>query len=105
MLARRALFPLSLTALLLASGGAAASDQDLERARVLDQQGVRAYREERYNDAIRYFEEARKLGGPASEIWNIAKCHERLDEPEEATKYLEEYLDLKGLSPGERGDA
>jgi hypothetical protein len=100
--ARRALVLLSVTLIPLP---AAASDQDLARARVLDQQGVRAYREERYNDAIRYFEEARKLGGPASEIWNIAKCHERLDEPEEATKYLEEYLDLKGLSPGERGDA
>ena len=82
-----------------------ASDQDLARARVLDQQGVRAYREERYNDAIRFFEEARKLGGPPSEIWNIAKCHERLDEPEEAAKYIQEYLDLKGLGAADRAEA
>src|ERR1700712_2107052 len=61
-----------------------AASRDLERARVLDQQGVRAYKEERYNDAIRYFVEARKLGGPSSELWNIAKCHVHLDQPEEA---------------------
>jgi Flp pilus assembly protein TadD len=51
---------------------APASD-DLDRARALDQQGVRAFREARYNDAIRYFEEALKLGGPSSELWNSAK--------------------------------
>src|ERR1700722_4044466 len=105
MSVRRALSALSFTSVTLVAASGAAADQDLARARVLDQQGVRAYREERYNDAIRFFEEARKLGGPATEIWNIAKCHVRMDEPEEATKYLEEYLELKGLSPGERGDA
>ena len=72
---------------------------------MLDQQGVRAYREERYNDAIRYFEEALKLGGPPSEVWNIAKCHVRLDEPEEGAKYIEQYLSQKGLSPGDRAEA
>jgi hypothetical protein len=86
-------------------GVARASDQDLERARVLDQQGVRAYREERYNDAIRFFEEARRLGGPPSEIWNIAKCHVHMDEPEEAAKIIAEYLDQKGLSPSDRAEA
>ena len=83
----------------------AAGDQDLARARVLDQQGVRAYREERYNDAIRFFEEARKLGGPASEVWNIAKCHVRMDEPEEAVKSIEEYLDDKAISSADRAEA
>ena len=102
MPARRALVLLSVSLFALP---AAASDQDLVRARVLDQQGVRAYREERYNDAIRYFEEALKLGGPPSEIWNIAKCHVRLDEPEEAAKFIAEYLDQKGLSPSDRGEA
>jgi hypothetical protein len=108
MSARRA-FLLALSALAALTAGAgpvsAATDQDLERARVLDQQGVRAYREERYNDAIRLFEEARRLGGPPSEIWNIAKCHVRLDEPEEGAKFIEEYLDQKGLSPGDRAEA
>jgi hypothetical protein len=102
--AKRVLFsaPVALAALLPAL---ALADRDLARARVLDQQGVRAYREERYNDAIRFFEEARKVGGPPSEIWNIAKCHVRMDEPEDAAKYIEEYLDQKGLSPGDRAEA
>jgi hypothetical protein len=81
------------------------ADQDLARARALDQQGVRAYREERYNDAIRFFEESRKVGGPPSEIWNIAKCHVRMDEPEEAVKSIQEYLDQKGLSSADRAEA
>jgi hypothetical protein len=102
---RRALFILSLTLFALAPRAAAASDQDLERARILDQQGVRAYREERYNDAIRFFAEALKLGGPASEIWNIAKCHVHMDEPEEGAKYIEQYLDQKGLSASDRAEA
>jgi hypothetical protein len=85
--------------------GRALADRDLARARVLDQQGVRAYREERYNDAIRFFEEARKLGGPPSEIWNIAKCHVRMDEPEEATQSIEEYLEQKGLTSADRAEA
>jgi hypothetical protein len=105
MPARRASL-LTVTAIaILFSRTAAASDQDLERARVLDQQGVRAYRDERYNDAIRFFEEARRLGGPPSEIWNIAKCHVKMDEPEAGAKFIEEYLDQKGLGPSDRAEA
>jgi hypothetical protein len=96
---------LATLSVFLAAGTSGASDADVEHARVLDQQGVRAYREERYNDAIRYFEEARRLGGPASEVWNIARCHVHLDESEEAAKVIEEYLGLKGLSPTDRAEA
>ena len=102
---RYAAFVLPLMLAALVAPAARASDGDVERARVLDQQGVRAYREERYNDAIRFFEEARKLGGPPSEVWNIAKCHVRLDEPEEAAKSIEEYLGQKGLTPADRAEA
>src|SRR5277367_3097292 len=104
-LARRALFVSCAFYLSLVPLPALASEQDLARARVLDQQGVRAYREERYNDAISFFEEARKLGGPPSEIWNIAKCHVHMDEPEEGAKFIEEYLDQKGLSAADRAEA
>jgi hypothetical protein len=110
MLARRALPPrspgcIAFIACLAFASAPAAADQDLARARVLDQQGVRAYREERYNDAIRFFEEALKVGGPPSEIWNIAKCHVHMDEPEEGAKYIEEYLGQSGLSPADRAEA
>ena len=80
-------------------------DEELARARMLDHEGVRAYREGRYKDAIRYFSEALKLGGPASEVWNIAKCHIRLDEPEQASEMIQRYLALPGLSPEDRAEA
>jgi len=72
---------------------------------VLDQQGVRAYKEERYNDAIRFFDEAFRIGGPPTELWNIAKCRLRLDDPEGAAKEIEKYLSQTGLSANDRAEA
>ncbi len=92
-------------ACVLACAASAFAGQDLERARVLDQQGVRAYKEERYNDAIRFFDEAYRVGGPPSELWNIAKCRLRLDDPEGAAKEIEKYLSQSGLSPSDKADA
>src|SRR5579863_2444078 len=77
----------------------------LDRARALDQQGVRAFREGRYNDAIRYFEEALRLGGPSSELWNIARCQIKLDDPETASESLQRYLARTDLSPDDRAGA
>ncbi len=81
------------------------SAEDLSRARVLDQQGAKAYADGRYNDAIRYFEEAHRLGGPPFELWNIAKCHVRLDQPEQASEVLERYLATPALPAEERDEA
>lgn len=78
---------------------------DMARARALDQQGAKAYGEGRYNDAIRYFEESHRLGGPPFELWNIAKCHLRLDQPEQAAEVLERYLDTPNLPPDDRAEA
>jgi tetratricopeptide (TPR) repeat protein len=82
-----------------------ARPEELERARALDQQGVRAFREGRYNDAIHYFDEAFKLGGPSSELWNIARCEVKLDDPEAASVALERYLACSDLSSEDRADA
>lgn len=81
------------------------ADDALARARVLDQQGVRAFQQGRYRDAIEYFEDALKLGGPASELWNIAKCHQKLDEPELADEALDRYLARSDLGAADRADA
>lgn len=78
---------------------------ELARARELDKEGVKAFGEGRYNDAIRYFEEARRLGGPPFELWNIAKCHLRLDQPEQAADMLERYLATPNLPPDDRKEA
>ncbi len=82
-----------------------ASPDDLARARALDQQGVRAFRDGQYNDAIRYFEEAYKLGGPSSELWNIARCDAKLDDPEAASVALDRYLSGSDLSAEDRAGA
>ena len=79
--------------------------EDLGRARILDQQGAKAYADGRYNDAIRYFEEAHRLGGPPFELWNIAKCHVRLDQPEQAAEMLERYLATSNLPAEDREEA
>ena len=81
------------------------SPEELARARVLDQQGAKAYADGRYNDAIRYFEESYRLGGPPFELWNIAKCHVRLDQPEQAAEVLERYLATPALPAEERDEA
>jgi hypothetical protein len=81
------------------------SPEELARARVLDQQGAKAYADGRYNDAIRYFEESHRLGGPPFELWNIAKCHVRLDQPEQAAEVLERYLATPALLAEERDEA
>ncbi len=78
---------------------------DVVRARELDQYGVRAFRDGHYRDAIRFFTEAYKLGAPSTELWNIAKCEQRLDEPEEADAALERYLAQNDLTPRDRADA
>src|SRR5262249_21620053 len=104
---RRMRFASFLMAVLLAApmANAAPKDEELGRARNLDQQGVRAYKDGRYNDAIRYFGEAFKLGGPPSALWNIAKCHMRLDQPELASDAYDRYLMQPGLSQHDKAEA
>ncbi len=79
--------------------------RDLARARTLDQQGARAYADGRYTDAIRYFEEAFRLGAPPIELWNIAKCYDRVDQPERAAEVLERYLATPELPKSDRAEA
>ncbi len=83
----------------------ARSTPDLEGARELDQSGVRAFREGRYADAIRFFRAAYRKGAPASELWNIARCYERLDDAERAVHAIDEYLAQHDLPAFDRGEA
>jgi hypothetical protein len=81
---------------------AAAQPANVARARALDRQGQRALKEGRYNDAIRLFRESLKQGGPPHELWNIAKCHLQLDQPEAAAEALERYLAAPRVRPQDR---
>jgi hypothetical protein len=77
----------------------------VDSARQLDQEGVRSFRAGRYNDAIAFFRAAYDLGGPSSELWNIVRCREGLDDPEGAAAAIDEYLGVKDLAPRDRADA
>jgi len=77
---------------------------DLESARELDQSGVRAFKDGRFGDAIRFFRAAYRKGAPSAELWNIARCEERLDDAERAGHSIEEYLAQRDLAPTERAE-
>jgi tetratricopeptide (TPR) repeat protein len=78
---------------------------NLGAARELDQQGARAFADGRYREASRYFEEALKHGGPPAEIWNIARCEQKLDDLEAAARRIETYLEHRELSSFDREEA
>jgi hypothetical protein len=78
---------------------------DLDAARELDQQGVRAFRDARFSDAIRYFRSAYRLGGPSSELWNVARSRERMDDAETAAGAIEQYLSQRDLGAQDRAEA
>jgi hypothetical protein len=78
---------------------------NVDAARALDQEGVRSFSDGRYADALRYFNAARALGGPASELWNIARCLERMDDAEGASRAIDEYLAESDLETQDRAEA
>jgi hypothetical protein len=74
-------------------------------ARELDRAGVQSFRDGRYADAVRYFQTAYRLGGPSSELWNIARAREKIDDLEGADAALREYLEQHDLSAQDRAEA
>ena len=74
-------------------------------ARAFDQEGVRSFRDGRYADAIAYFQAAYRAGGPASELWNVARSRERIDDAEGAAEAIDAYLAIKDLSAQDRSEA
>jgi hypothetical protein len=77
----------------------------VDTARELDQNGVHSFGEGRYSDALAYFRAARSLGGPASELWNVARCLEHMGDPEGAARTLDDYLSQKDVLPADRAEA
>jgi hypothetical protein len=78
---------------------------NLVAARECDREGVRSFQDGRFGDAIRYFRAAYRLGGPSSELWNVARARERVDDPEGAASAIEEYLAQRDLAPQDRAEA
>lgn len=91
-------------ALALVTPLAHAQDDELARARFLDQQGVRAFGEGRFRDAMTLFNESYRANGPATELWNVARCQLKLDDPDAARRTLETYLNQKNLAESDRAE-
>ena len=77
--------------------GGALAGPDLDAARELDRQGVAAFQAGHFENALAFFGESRRLGGPPSEIWNSARCLENLDRTEDALHAIETYLSQRGV--------
>lgn len=77
----------------------------VDAARELDQEGVRRFRAGHLADAIAYFRAAYQLGGPSSELWNIVRCREGMDDAEGAAAAIDDYLASKNLPARDRADA
>jgi len=92
-------------AMVLFAASAGAQEDELARARFLDQQGVKAFADARYRDAMTLFTESYHAGGPASELWNVARCQLKLDDAPGARRTLEKYLAHKTLTPDDRAEA
>jgi tetratricopeptide (TPR) repeat protein len=74
------------------SSPASAAAKPLERARVRYREGVDAYKEGRFRDAIDLFLEADQLAPSAALSFNIGAAYEKLDEPAAALRWYRDYL-------------
>lgn len=101
---RRSVLALALVVVTLSSGRARAGDR-LEAARYFDQLGVRSYADGHYSEAKLYFQRAYENGGPASELWNIAKCELQLGDARAAVTILDGYLSRDDLPAEDRREA
>jgi hypothetical protein len=83
----------------------AASADDLSDARFFDHQGALQYQRGRYREALALFERSYARGGPPIELWNMARCHLKLEEPGRAAARLKEMLAREGVSAADRREA
>lgn len=94
--ARRSLTALTVLALLFGAGPAAA--QDPAAAKRLYQEGVTAYRQARYQEAITAFEAAYTAKPSGVIFFNLAQCHEKLGQLEQALTAYRRYLEEEPLA-------
>src|SRR5262249_36376341 len=66
--------------------------QPRELARVRYRQGVEAFKESRFRDAIDLFLEADQLAPSAALSFNIAAAYEKIDQPPAALRWYRDYL-------------
>src|SRR5262252_5469228 len=69
-----------------------AAPQPRELARVRYRQGVEAFKEARFQDAIDLFLEADQLAPSAALSFNIGAAYEKIDQPAAALRWYRDYL-------------
>jgi tetratricopeptide (TPR) repeat protein len=82
-----------------ASAVASADASDTERARGKFELGARLYDEARYQEALAAFREAAALFPSPDLEYNMAQCHEQLDQSEDAITHYRAYLRGKPDAP------
>ena len=89
----------SLLVLLLLCGTASAGGLDVELARAHFLTGQSYYDQERFEDALKEFEEAYRLSSRPGFQYNIGVCHERLGRPDLAIEAFKRYLTEDPFTP------
>jgi hypothetical protein len=78
----------------------AQTEDQLAQARAAFQRGVEAYSGERFEEALRAFQEAYRIAPHPSVRVNMANCYERLERPIEALGHFERFLvEAENASP------
>lgn len=70
------------------------SEEDKEKARTFIEEANKFFNQERYVEAIDYYERGYKLYPHPNTIYNIAKCYEKMGNYEEAIRNYELYITL-----------
>lgn len=103
--------PLIVAALLLVGTFAATSSYAQGAAEEDNQfddnvkKGLEAYKDRRYNAAIKHFRDAYGIKSDPTLIFNIAKSYERLGKLDDAIANYQAYVDAPGTTAEDRADA
>lgn len=72
--------------------GAAEAQDDVARVEALSEEGAAAFGAGDFTRAIALFEEAYAITPVANLLYNIALCHERLNDPTTAARYYKQFI-------------
>jgi tetratricopeptide (TPR) repeat protein len=84
---------------------AAPDDDSVSEARALFLAGKAAFEEGRYDTALGYFQASFDQSERPALLYNIAQCHDRLRQDEQAVAAFEKYLELAPDAPSTRSIA
>jgi tetratricopeptide (TPR) repeat protein len=75
------------------------------QAQALHEQGVEAFQQEHFREAIQAFEGSERMAHNTNNLWNIMRCYEELGELDAALRSLDRYLESPDLTTEEHTTA